>query len=36
MTNDKLLELMQTYKTISNIMEQEGLTMDNAFRRVQT
>ena len=36
MANEKLLELMQTYKTISSIMEQEGLTMDNSFRRVQT
>ena len=36
MANEKLLELIQTYKTISSIMEQEGLTMDNSFRRVQT
>lgn len=28
-------QLLQTYKTITKIMEDEGLTMDNSFRRVQ-
>jgi hypothetical protein len=29
-------KLLQTYKTITKIMEYEGLTMDNSFRRVQS
>lgn len=28
-------EILQAYKTITNIMKDEHLTMDNSFRRVQ-
>lgn len=33
--NINVAQLLQTYKTITKIMEDEGLTMDNSFRRVQ-
>jgi hypothetical protein len=36
MTAEKLAELMQAYKTITSIMEQEGFKTDASFRRVQT
>lgn len=29
-------QLLLTYKTITKLMEAEGLTMDNSFRRVQS
>jgi len=35
MTAEKLAELMQAYKTITSIMEQEGFKTDASFRRVQ-
>jgi hypothetical protein len=35
MTAEKLAELMQAYKTITSIMEQEDFKTDASFRRVQ-
>ena len=29
-------QLLQAYKTITKIMEDEGMTMDTSFRRVQS
>ena len=33
--NMNIKEILQAYKTITNIMKDEHLTMDNSFRRVQ-